>query len=310
MASRWNIRFRFLVLITAKQSDEDYDAEIRNAVFRQVAMSWPSIKARLSNVGDEVQDTSRGIVSLAFLTEAVSSSGVSRTKKELATQRYFLSGLYQLVASMFECSEDFMADRFVSNVWPLLAKQFSHFLRTTDSHKSSNQLRPLVVEVSDSTFPSTTLSLDHSDDFVRRLNDSERHLLLSMERCLARVLACPDANGSSIVRIHRPVGLVLLPFMGTSDEEVASTAEAAIKNIVSQDCDILRRPLLELSGRDISSPKIIPSGIESVETGNPDSHSLLRTEHISKEIELSNSNLASRCENVLRFMDALAEQDS
>ena len=81
------------------------------------------------NVGDEVQDTGSGITSLVLFSEPKSSS---RTRKELATQRVFPGGLYQLVAPMFECSKDFMADRFVSNVWLLLAKQFSHFLRAPD----------------------------------------------------------------------------------------------------------------------------------------------------------------------------------
>lgn len=283
---------------------------MRNAVFRQVAVSWPSIKARLSNVGDEIQDTSRGITSLAFLTAAVSSS-VSRTTKELATQRFFLAGLYQLVASMFECSEDFMADRFVSNVWPLLAKQFSHFLRPPDNEGRPNRLRPMISEVSSSTVASSTLSVEHHGDIVQRLSDSERHLLLSMERCLSRVFACQDAHGSSIVRIHEAVGLVLIPFMGTSDEEIASTAENTIKNIVAQDCHVLRRPLLELSDCDIT----ICTTLGKMETINDAALAVLHTVSSREEKELSsqltsNSNLASRCKNVLRFIDALPEQDT
>ena len=80
------------------------------------------------NVGYEVQGTGQGITSLVMFSEPILSS---RTRK-LATQRFFLGALYQLMASMFECSKDFMADWFVSNVWPLLAKQFSYFLRVPD----------------------------------------------------------------------------------------------------------------------------------------------------------------------------------
>jgi hypothetical protein len=97
--------------------------------------------------------------------------------------------------------------------------------------------------------------------------------------------------------------------MGTSDEEIASTAEDTIKNIVAQDCDVLRRPLLELSDCDMCPT------LGKTETINDAALAVLHTMSSREEKELSshptsNSNLASRCKNVLRFIDALPEKDT
>jgi len=278
--------------IFMSQDRGEEDGEIRNVVFRQVANSWLSIKARLSNVTDSVVEPRRAISSLLIVPRRQEPEE-SRlgAKRDVATQRFFFSRLVQLLASMFECSGDFMADRFKSSVWPILAKQFAHLMESNQHSKPGVIIRDTMDQQHD--------IVSVNDYQNREWSDSERHLLLSMLNCLERVYGSEESRGTTLARIHQTVGIVLLPFVGDPDDEISSCAMAAIKNIVHQDCDVLLRPLLETSGRGIPPcPVEIPGAPNAIV---PSTGSSLST--------TAKSKLARGCEDILSFIENLDEQE-
>jgi hypothetical protein len=255
--------------------------DIRNAVYRQVATSWPSIKARLSTLTDQVVERQRPISSLHIVNTTNTISSNSKTGlADGGSQRFFLARLYILIASMFECSGDFMADRFGSSVWPIMAKQLEHLMVV----KSMNP-------------PQITQSAKKS---TRPWVDSERHLALDMFHCLNRVFSCKGSYGTVLARIHQTVGLVLLPFLDTDDydKDISHAVMNALQSILSHDADILLRPLLELSGMGIP-----PCPIRRLDCPLPED--LVRVAATSSD----RSNLAKRCRELLEFVAVLPEQE-
>jgi hypothetical protein len=293
---------------------------MRNAVFRQVATSWPSIKARLSNVTDEVVEKKRTITTLLIVSHSQAPM-TENSNRDIPTQRFFLSRMFQLVASMFECSGDFMADRFKSSVWPIIAKQFGFLMELQEKKRRSLQDQRVIEEVSwprQTNELAPTLKIDDAARFRHQWSDSERHLLLSMERCLTRIFGCEDSRGTCLVRIHQAIGLVLLPFIEDPDDESSSSAMAAIKNIVAQDCDVLLRPLLEISGRGIPPCPIRVSELPchqlgETDEGNKQICTISAKDETTREqetaVQTPNSKLEVGCNEILAFIDQLPEQE-
>ena len=316
------------------QGTEREEADIRNAVYRQVATSWPSIKARLSTVTDQVVEPFTPISSLLIVNATTDSShhrhvvgsttttttttlGDSKTT-DSGRQRFFLARLYTLIAAMFECSGDFMADRFGSSVWPIMAGQLEHLLRrrgvvtaAVDLDCSSPRMRSTTPTANDAEMmPSRAVVRRRAQQAkvptnTRRWVDSERHLARAIFQCLTRVFSCKGSYGTVLVRIYQAVGLVVLPFLDSEGDnqdgdDISLVAMDAIKSILSHDADILFRPLLELSGRGIP-----PCPIRSSTDG-----ALVQT--IISDVSESTSNgtvLANRCQELLDFIATLPEQE-
>lgn len=308
--------FEYLAKVTTQlQGNEAEDAAIRNALYRQVATSWPSIKARLSTLTDNVVEKHRPISSLLIVTATIpgrnserthgesSVGGSQRTLTDDGPIRFFLSRLYLLIASMFECSGDFMADRFGSSVWPIMAQQFEQLIRVNGiSHPYPRHTESRVKKVG---YVPNILETAVNDKRVevshRTWLDSERNLALAMLECLRRVFSCEASQRTVLVRIHQAVGLVLLPFLegdhdDVSNHDISDAAMHAIKAIVSQDSDVLLRPLLELSGTGIPHCPIRPASAQG-ETGG------------ACEAVTNQSNLARRCQELLEFIESLPEQE-
>lgn len=216
-----------------------------------------------------------------------------------------------------------MADRFNSSVWPIIAKQFAFLMESQEKKHRSRPGQKILEEVSSSIQGHNIVSTSKIDDSARHLHqwsDSERHLLLSMTRCLSRILGCEDSRGTCIVRIHQAIGLVLLPFLGDPDDEISSGAMAAIKNLVAQDCDVLLRPMLETSGRGIIRPiwvsqlQVSHRVYETDQANNPicvvtSTNKRAREHETITAVEKSKSKLAMGCEEILTFIDKLPEQE-
>lgn len=281
-------------------------------------MSWPSIKARLSNVTDEIVERKRTVTSLLIVAPPTQTPLSKSSNRDASTQRFFLSRMFQLVASMFECSGDFMADRFKSSVWPVVAKQFAFLMEfQARKQRSTRRGRRVIEEIPSTTRRTNDLvsNVRLDDDSATLLHEwsaSERLLLLSMTRCLTRIFGSEESRGTCLARIHQAVGLVLLPFIGDPDDEISSSAMAAIKNIVAQDCDVLLRPLLEMSGREIPRCPIQVSQGEEANDAIFDISSSVETapEHVGARTQKSrNSKLALGCEEILVFIEHLPEQE-
>jgi len=307
-------------------ADEGEEADIRNAVYRQVATSWPSIKARLSMVTDQVVERLRPISSLLIVTadaphnhSNVSSLDdskqvvTSRTANDNGSQRYFLSRLYVLIASMFECSGDFMADRFGSSVWPIMAQEFEYLMMKTRKtvHPSPKRTCRLGNVDNVAMIPAVvtprgeheTWSITHS--WV----DSELHLALGMVQCLKRVFSSDGSHGTTLGRIYQAVGLVLLPLLECRDDEDPEFSHAvmdAIKTILSHNVDILLRPLLELSGKGIP-PCPIHLSTGSVQIQN--NHDLKSGKPQCSPKVTIRLSMAQRCHELLEHIAAQPEQD-
>lgn len=136
------------------------------------------------------------------------------------------------------------------------------------------------------------------DIIVPQRNNSERHLLLSTLRCLERVFGSEGSHETSLVRIHQAVGIVVLPFVGDPDGEVSSSAVAVIKHIAAQNHKVLLRPLLEMSGRNVSSE----------ESSARDT--IIDCSETRRTTATTSSKLEARCEEILSFIETLPEDES
>jgi hypothetical protein len=207
---------------------------------------------------------------------------------------------------MFECSGDFMADRFKSSVWPVIAKQFAFLMELQEKKRRTSRGQRGIEEVSRSRRTNHLVpaeNFDGSGVVLHQWSDSERRLMLSMARCIARVFGNENSRGTCLVRIHQAVGLVLLPFVGDPDEEISSSVMDAIKNIVTQDCDVLLRPLLEISGRGIPPCPIRVSFQCTLSTKDETK----RAKEIT--VQTPNAKLEIGCKEILAFIDQLPEQE-
>lgn len=293
--------FEYLSGVTSHlRGNDKEDSEIRNAVYRQVAKSWPSIKARLSLVTDEVVARQNPISSLLIVGKSqpdrhpghyAPDNGVC----DAGSLRFFLARLYILIASMFECSGDFMADRFVSSVWPVMTKQLEHLLEPARVSKK-RAARSMIEEISATAKDDGRGLVMYEGSSRQSWVESERLLALSIFQCLKRVFFSPGSKGTVLIRIHQAVGLVLLPIITNPDDEVADSASRAVEAVLLHDSDILLRPLLELSGNGIPPIPAFLRGV--VESGTGET-----------EVEAAESPLQIRCSKLLDFVANLPEQE-
>ena len=123
-------------VIFSLQDPEDDSNNIRNSVLRQAATSWPSIKARLQSVSDQIM-TPNPVDSLFIVVSPLPNK--KRQSVEVATQRIFLAKLFTLVATVCECAGDFMADRFQNDVWTILARHFGELHQRRQEHQQREE---------------------------------------------------------------------------------------------------------------------------------------------------------------------------
>jgi hypothetical protein len=290
------------------QESIDENSSIRNSILRQVADSWPSIKARLSTLSDDIQseDSSPVYVSLMLLNSSLSHTTKSGSE-ELAFKRIFLAHLFDMIAFMCECGGEFMVDRIKSTVFPVIVTWFRHFgprqvkpSPRQSSHPYAHGLEcsHLIKDVGPSSatvFPVSSNTL--------KLRDSERRLFLSVIRCLTRILRQDDC-GKALLSILPKAGLMLLPFLGFDDDvELEVCLMDCLKCILQIDCDILRRALLDLSG---CSVPLCPIRSRIEPYGNRDMD--LSTRVLTPACRGLNVLQATKCHDLLLFAETLAEQ--
>lgn len=260
---------------------------VQNSILRQTASSWPSIKARLHNVMDEIIGSK--LVSLTLIVR--SKNEPTLATQDIATQRFFLAKIFTLIGTMCECSGEFMADRFKHDVWPAIGRYLGHVLGNEKRQEEGKRRKSrLLVQSIEET---TTLQ----PKVVCHLSDSERHLLLSIFECLGRVfdiLALPES-------VLVPAGAILLPFLDCSyyHLDLASSAMNVLKKLANFNCDVLCRPLLELSGRGIP---ICPLFSKEDKSHLPSSVSIINSGPKNDSI------LATKASELLDYINSLPEQ--
>lgn len=251
-------------------------------MLRQLATSWPALRARLKNTSEAAAPTN-GIANLMILSQSKPISD--------DTHLFFLGRLLRLVAAMCESSEDFLADRFRTTVWPIMVKHFGVLLGKRKTVKQPTGSK-FILEGAGSLEAKNPYEQNHS---VSAWTEAEQTLIISMTMSLSRVFN--SRCGKCLDSILAQAGFIIFPFLEDFNDSVRSCAKDVIMSIVALDRDVLLRKLLELSG--IGLPR------------NP-----FRTtpglDHQSGVIQLRESraydSLASTCSQILISMRAIPEQ--
>lgn len=291
------------------QDQSDEQNYVHNSILREVAELWPSCKARLVSISEEVLQAKNRKASLELVPTFATRGPCDRPSVDVATQRIYLARLFTLIGTMCECAGDFMADRFRNDVWTVMARHLETTLRqqvqdgTSHVHSQSTALVPKSV------------AAVKGDGIVKHIisnqliisgstwSTSERLLVRSILQCLNQVIRQEDC-GRALGAIFVPIGSMLLPLLDMEgDTEIGDLAMESLKMILKIDCDVLRRPLLELSSIGIP-PCPLKMTSECLVTAAKEIKTAAERE-VSKS---DNSVLAIRCRELMAFIGTLPEQ--
>jgi len=297
------LAFKFLAFVGSEHDDPNDDTNvIRNTILRQVADSWPSIRARLKSLSDVILHSHSDRNSNLVLVLNQSNTAVQRKKPEdIGTQRIFLSKLFQLIATMCECSGDFFADRFRNDVWPVMARHLKYLLEELQSQRevSSNTIasgQKMITTIGNSN--DASLALTSRTKFSFKMSETQGQLIASILKCLNRILEQEDC-GKAVKKLFDSIGSTLLPLLDMEDQTtIQERSMDCIRSILKIDSDVLRRPLMELSGTKIppfplkfkrKSPSLVMDVSPCLSIGN-------------------RSTIGNRCHELLAFAGSLPEQ--
>jgi hypothetical protein len=214
-----------------------------NAIFRQVHASWPAISSRIIATTSTVTYDS-----LTSLQVVKATSSGPTPSENIGQQRIFLGKLFNLVAIMCECSDDFMISRWKPDVWPAVARIVKQRLtqhQPSQAGKSIVEEHPLAV---------TTVA-----------PQSERRLLNAVFDCLSRVFGHLP-TGRALSGIIPTAGTMLLPFL--EDPTLEDSCVRALKCMICINSDGLWRQLIDLSGLPVPRCPLLLPGMERKDTLN------------------------------------------
>ncbi|KAL3922927.1 MAG: hypothetical protein SGILL_001940, partial [Bacillariaceae sp.] len=239
-------------------------------------------------------------------------------------KRIFLANLFDLIAYLCECSGDFMADRFRNFVFPTISTQFRSLLHRQKTKQERQRLlhenvaatkrSPLLLEKEsskDESSSATSRSLvsKSAPDNAFQWSDTERQLVLAMLNCLTRAFQQKDC-GPALQSILGSAGTLVLPLLEIdNDSNIEDATMDCLKSILRINCDILWRPLLELSGKGIP-----PCPLKISWSLNGVGHTVTPSENVRANTFTVPANpkdnhvLAVRCRELLSFAESLPEQ--
>jgi len=132
-------------------------------------------------------------------------------------------------------------------------------------------------------------------------SDSNRQLIVSILTCLNRVFQQEDC-GKALHSVLNSAGFTILPLLDIENElEIQELTMDCLKSILRIDCDILRRPLMELSSMGTPS-----CTMKDAKDGA--GRETMPASVVSNSVENASKNIVSRCNELLTFMDSLPEQ--
>jgi hypothetical protein len=281
------------------------------------------VKARLVNVSDEISAATKRGVSTVIITAPQPTIDSGQKKIDVATQRYFLAKTFTLVAYMCKCSGDFMAERFRNDAWPIAAQHLGEALQWEEpqsNHHSGS--RRMLKEVQDNMQLKRIDAGRSLSEYVGKpgltWGESERALVYAILECLKSAIGDEEC-GKALYRILSPVGSVLLPFLGIDDGKVTDLSMCVLFNILSIDCDIMLRSLLEVSGRGFPPPPLALPKKKQNEAANevslqPSIRPLGARDDIKALDRPSTTDyswagcISERCIECLGFLESLPEQ--
>lgn len=254
------------------------DSALENAVLKQAAVSWPSIKARLHNLTENVLRSRKVDISAIACEPSVASQAALDT-----TSQFSLAALLEMITVVCECCGNFMTTRFTKDVWPAIARYLG-FIIQRESHSVENI--PKAIHFHDNSILCETE--------VSGINDSDRHLIASMLDCLGRVYRVLDLSDD----ILSPAALALLPFLDTRHfgPVIGDKAMVAMKRLADANCDALWRPLLQLMGSEIPPFPIGLTGLAHLTT-------------VHKRAPSDATVLSQKAAELLAYINCLPEQD-
>lgn len=257
----------------------------------------------------------RTAASLVVVPSLVPGVPNGQANPDVHTQRIFLAKLFALIGTMCECAGDFMADRFRNDVWSVMARHLGNALHQQVKESSSGAPRgskillrgrePSLVEPNEGEVIRQDQLSTESIASVFSWSISERHLIMSILQCLNTAFRHEDC-GRALGTILLPVGTVLLPLLDIEDDfEIAGSAMDALKNILKLDCDVLWRPILELSGVGIRPCPLKKPPDSLSTTAKAENNMTLSQREVLKP---GRSLLATRCMELMAFVETLPEQ--
>eukprot|EP00531_Pseudo-nitzschia_arenysensis_P006930 CAMPEP_0116138906 /NCGR_PEP_ID=MMETSP0329-20121206/13023_1 /TAXON_ID=697910 /ORGANISM="Pseudo-nitzschia arenysensis, Strain B593" /LENGTH=458 /DNA_ID=CAMNT_0003633903 /DNA_START=119 /DNA_END=1495 /DNA_ORIENTATION=- len=309
------LAFKFLAFVGSEHSDPNDETNIiRNTILRQVADSWPSIRARLKSLSEIILHSYSGRSSNIVLVLNQSNSTAKRGKPEdIGTQRIFLSKVFQLIATMCECSGDFFADRFRNDVWPVMAHHLEYLLeelqrqREREAQSLSNMITSESKLIATTRSNSKALAPSSQTIFCFKMSDTQSQLVSSILKCLNRILDQEEC-GKAVEKLLGSIGSTLLPLLDIEYQpKIQDLAMDCIRNILRIDSDVLRRPLIELSGT-----KIPPCPLKFKRGFRRNKVKAVEPEMVGVSLSLSSKSkggaLGDRCLELLSYADSLPEQ--
>lgn len=195
---------------------------------------------------------------------------------DVSTKRVFLAKLFVLLAVMAECSKEFIASRFLNDVFPLLGQLLGSFATSSDLGVGPEYFKDSQTSKSRGRQPSETL------------------LIISMLKCLF-TLFDERVCGHRLAELVPSVGTMILPFLGDDHIETRDACDSAIRQMLRIDCDALWRPLVHLSGGTVASAK--PWEVQG--------RIKLEVTALSSKVK---SPLESRALELVLFTESLSEQ--
>lgn len=170
-------------------------------------------------------------------TSLVSFPSSNAPAVDLATKRYFLAALLEMITGLCECCGSFMRNRFKNDVWPKIASLLGIIIeRASASSGESSEQADLHQRKG-------------REARSRNISDSEQHLILAMLDCLSRAYAVLDMQEECL----ESAVIVILPFLDNSlfGTSIGAKATEALKKISEINRDVLLRPLLVLAGEEL-----------------------------------------------------------
>lgn len=233
-----------------------------------------------------------------------------KNQEDVGTQRIFLSKLFELIATMCECSGDFFADRFRNDVWPCMARHLEYLLqelqRQCEAHFSSDRVVPepkLITTIGHPLLNRTSTGNELTPvekNLSIKISETQEQLIVSILRCLNRILEQGEC-GKALEKLLGIIGSTILPLVDAEGQtKIQEISMDCIRSILKINSDVLRRPLMELSGTRIQA---CPLKFR---------RDLSRVEKLSCDLSLSvrdkDDAISHRCCELLSFADSLPEQ--
>jgi len=183
---------RTLVHLSSKAHDVGELNGPHNANLMQLHDTWPAIESMMQRCSHSLLPRSDPVL-FSSSTEG--------------TESLLLSELFKLVATMAECSDDFMASKFRSTVWPTMSSLIHAITNTEDCPEACS------------------------------ITGSRSGLLCSMLGCVERCFS-HTRLGMKLAEMIPLMGPTLLPVLKCHNRQVASCCVDALKSMIRYDADM------------------------------------------------------------------------